>query len=660
MKLKLVGARAALSRVAERTLTADSGSADPRARRLGRLPDPVRRIVSNPVFQVALGAIVIAWLTWPVETVVPEPGVDPSWRAGLSMAARESFDFGEELIFSYGPLGYLVQPELYFPLTAAFAGLYVGLLQVATAGSLMWVARASFGFVGAAVIALVVTKTMIAVFPTTLIIPPLVFLWCAHALYRDSDRWFLAIAVGGGLIGALELMVRVNVGIAVLLLCGLTLVMESRRRLRNLAVFSLSAVISFLAFWLVAGQDVRALPDYLLYSFEIVSGYSDAMSFEDPSRELEYVTAAVVAAVVLFIGWRNTEGSPRRGRLKLLALGAVLGFATFKQGFVRHDVLHSGVWFLTCAVVVVALSWRRDRRGETIVALACILVALGATGMKVDQLNPIRSADAAIDQLRTVAGPNRLVALENARESMRSQYGIDERMLAIARSGTVHVYGHEASVAWAYPQLRWHPLPAFQSYVTYTRRLDKLNAKALSTNGPDYVLRGPDAPIDGRNFTLEAPETMLTMFCRYEPISTVSSWQLLRRRASRCGAPRRIGSVRTRLGDHFAIPRGTGRGMIVMDLRELPTSMWERLRSLIFRRKGLYVIVNDTAIFRVIASTATGPMIVRIPDALDYPANALSVDAKKMAFFDNWDGNTPGPALTVDFYEVPIASAPRR
>jgi hypothetical protein len=576
------------------------------------------------------------------------------------MASRQSLDFGEELVFSYGPLGFLAYPYLYYPLSAALAGLYVGALQVATAGSLFWAARTSFGFFGAAVIALTISKMAILALPTTLLVPPLVFLWCAYAIRRSSDRWFLVVAVGGGLIGALELLIRLNVGLLVLALCGVTLVMERERRFRNLAVFLASAVSSFLVFWLASGQDMGAVPDYLGYSFEIVSGYSDAMAFEDVSREWEYFVAAAVAAVVLFIGWRNTEGWSRRRRMKLLALGAILAYPTFKQAFVRHDAFHSGVWFLTAAVVLIALSWRRDRRAEVTLGLVCALVALVSARATPDQLNPLQSAENAVDQLRTMVTSKRLTVAGEASAAMRSSFGLDERILALIRGRTVHIYGHETSIAWAYPEFRWHPLPAFQSYITYTGRLDKLNAEALSTDGPEFVLRGRDAPIDGRHFTLEAPETMLTMFCRYEEVATVPGWQLLKRRANRCGPPRKIGSVRTRVGDHFAVPPGSGRGMVLIDLSELRTSLWERFRSLIFRQKGLYVIVNDAAIYRVVPSTATGRMIVRIPDALDYSGHALSVDASKMAFFDDWDGGAPGPALTVDFYEVPIASPSRR
>jgi hypothetical protein len=258
-----------------------------------------------------------------------------------------------------------------------------------------------------------------------------------------------------------------------------------------------------------------------------------------------------------------------------------------------------------------------------------------------------------------MAGSKRVSLIAAARAGMRANYGLDERILELVRGRTVHVYGNETSLAWAYPELRWHPLPAFQSYVTYTSRLDRLNAVALSNDGPDFVLRGPDSPLDGRHFTLEAPETLLTMFCLYKPVATVSGWQLLKRRANRCGTPRKLGTVRTRVGDHFAVPRGSGRGMVVMDLREPPTSAWQRLRSLLFRRDGLYLLVNDAGIFRMVPRTAADRMIVRVPDKLDYRPDgfSVSVDAKSLAFFEHFGGGgSPGPTLTADFYEVPIKS----
>jgi hypothetical protein len=37
-----------------------------------------------------------------------ETGLDPSWHYAISRAASEKFVFGRDIIFTYGPLGYLI------------------------------------------------------------------------------------------------------------------------------------------------------------------------------------------------------------------------------------------------------------------------------------------------------------------------------------------------------------------------------------------------------------------------------------------------------------------------------------------------------------------------------------------------------------------------
>src|SRR3990170_8837757 len=40
----------------------------------------------------------------------PMSGLDPSWRIGLNMAMMKNFQFGQDIVYNFGPLGYLFQP----------------------------------------------------------------------------------------------------------------------------------------------------------------------------------------------------------------------------------------------------------------------------------------------------------------------------------------------------------------------------------------------------------------------------------------------------------------------------------------------------------------------------------------------------------------------
>ena len=73
---------------------------------------------------VGLGAALVAL---PLAVTTPEVGLDGSWRLGLSLAAQQGLHFGTDVVFSYGPLGFLAEPNLVYPLGVAL-GIVYGLL----------------------------------------------------------------------------------------------------------------------------------------------------------------------------------------------------------------------------------------------------------------------------------------------------------------------------------------------------------------------------------------------------------------------------------------------------------------------------------------------------------------------------------------------------
>ena len=79
-----------------------------------------RRAVPILTSSVALGAL-LAMLSWPGTraTLAPTAGLDPSWQAALAMAAHHRLDFGTDIIWTYGPFGFLVSRSLYYPIPAA-------------------------------------------------------------------------------------------------------------------------------------------------------------------------------------------------------------------------------------------------------------------------------------------------------------------------------------------------------------------------------------------------------------------------------------------------------------------------------------------------------------------------------------------------------------
>ena len=55
-------------------------------------------------------------------------------------------------------------------------------------------------------------------------------------------------------------------------------------------------------------------------------------------------------------------------------------------------------------------------------------------------------------------------AAARTRERLRAWYALDPATLAAIDGETVHFDPYMTSAAYAYPELRWRPVPIFQSY----------------------------------------------------------------------------------------------------------------------------------------------------------------------------------------------------
>src|SRR5438046_2326240 len=81
-----------------------------------------------------LGAPLLVWLlTFPTFPGAPLQGLDGSYRAGLQLAFARHLQFGSDLVYTFGPLGFLAAPEGYFGrgtllAIAAYAGARLALV----------------------------------------------------------------------------------------------------------------------------------------------------------------------------------------------------------------------------------------------------------------------------------------------------------------------------------------------------------------------------------------------------------------------------------------------------------------------------------------------------------------------------------------------------
>jgi hypothetical protein len=605
-------------------------------------------------------AVAVALLTIP-HVLAPEAGLDPSWRMAMHVGAALGLTHGTDILFTYGPLGFLVIPGLWEVETARVTLLYTVASQAALAFTLLYGTRTTLRPVLAVPVAYVVALVPVARGSLLLVI---VFCWCALLLTnRVPPRaypWLLA--VGGVLIGV-ELLIQFGPGVISLALAGVTTLVVARgRRLRAAAALALWFVTTVVVLWSLSGGALGGLPTWVRASLEVAGGYV-AMAEEEPGRQWEYLLALLLLAVFAVLFAIEARRLPRGRWIPLAVLTAGFVWVIGKHAFVRHAGTHSLYFFSALAVTgLVVMGWSSRVRWPALAAVvgtvATVLVIAELPSLP-QHLNPLARASALGDQLVLATSATRARSLqEDARVTMQGALGLDERTLRELAGQTVHVSPYETSAVWAH-RLRWRPVPMFQAYTAYTPRLDEQNARMLaSPDAPGRILRERvESGIDGRNANFESPAYLLSMLCHYRESSAGDYWQVLAKGRSRCGAPRRIASVRSELGESIRVPAREGRDELVFARVHLPETVADRLFTFLFKPSWTAAVeLDESDSQRLVKANAEGPLVMRVPPAIGYsPSYDGRLDTDTLRFEALGRRFFGGSGVAVDFFAVPVA-----
>jgi hypothetical protein len=611
-----------------------------------------------------LGALVFL-ATWGGGAVAPVPGLDPGLHAGLNVGVYQGLDHGRDLIFSYGPLGFLKSYLVFYVWPARLATLYGLTLHLALSLSLVWAARRSFPPVVAVALALVAAVLMRGEISASGIrddagVVVLAFIWCVVALSDGAPSWVRRLIVyAGAPFAAIEILAKLNTGLVVLALLAVTVVVIETDRRRNVLIFATTFGASLAILWFAAGQGLDNVGGYLRGSFEIVSGYSVGARLDFMSRDYDYFVAPAVIAVAAAIAWVSTSALAIRRRATVLALLAVVLVTAFKAGFVSHENFHMATFYAT--ILGACLAFRLPRRPAfrlvALVAIAAVAAAGFTTSVAGYPLtNPIENARNGVATLATMADTGRLeTKITSSRAALAAAYDLDPATLRLLEGHSVHVDPTETSAIWAY-QLDWRPLPVYQPYVAWTEDLDARNADAVASDaGPERILRQPMNPL-GRYPGFDSPAAMIEMLCHFEPLRTTPSWQVLGRVADRCGEPQPIGSVTASYGDPIPVPDVGGNDVVFARAHGIQVSGLERLRTFVDRARPRRVVFDDGASYVFIPQTAADGLLMRAPRRVDFPAPyALAPDTDTLTFL--LDDRPAEDPVTVDFFSMPVTPA---
>jgi len=578
--------------------------------------------VAPPLWASALGGAAAALLAWRPALHAPGAGLDAGWNAGLTMAVAQGLQFGREIVFSYGPLGFLQSPFAYYSHLGFLALLFTALVNVCFCIALV----RALARVLPLLVAVAIAFLMLATLPL-IEQPPLLALLAAMALLERerSPRTIDLFVVLGASYAAIECLVKLSTGPVVAVVFLIALLGAGTRRSRIVAFVAL-LLVEVAALWLLTGQSLAALPDFLANTKEIVSGYSSSMISEPDVADWKVVAASIaaaVASVVVVAGCLLGSYRDRRARWAGVGLTAIVTFSLFKEGVVRTDAGHLSLFFSSATVVWIAIPWSR-RLWPLMVIGGLAIAAVGfparpeSTTTNFDVVANVRLAG---EQALDLLSPSRRGGLiDEGRSGLKGLYRLDPQTRAALRGRTVAIEPWEATVAWAY-ELDWKPLPVFQNYTAYTSALDRLNAEAVeSPRGPERILREnpllvypefPTLDVDDRFGGWDPPEQERAVLCNFAPLHTTERWQVLGRVPDRCGRERPAGAEEASEGEAVAVPRPGRDELVFVRIHGAGVSGLERIATSLFHARTRRLIANGKQDYRLLPETATDGLMLR-------------------------------------------------
>jgi hypothetical protein len=554
---------------------------------------------------------------WPID----DTALDNSWVFAMNWGAAHGLAFGRDLVWTTGPLSYLVFPQdvgsnltqgllfqsiawlvmggvladLFFRSGIAVANLRCFAIFFSLSAPLYW-----FNYLGVENLLLATTFVLLI----------------QYRARGNLERYILAL----GLIAVVGLIKLTGLLVGAVAMAGFladSFFRAPRQAARELALALVVTPLTFAGGLLFFVPDFSSLAQFIASSIGIVAGYSSAMSLRgDPWDFAGAIEVLIGIGAFLFV---KTSQERRNARfLAALLAGPLLLSA--KHGFVRQDE-HIINFFcfagLALALICLLLPVGGKRGIVTfLVSLNFAVLVIEFTMPRIGlpdwaaQASGMRGAMLAIDALQFDSMRGHLK--EQTAQTPKAH--LSPQALSIVGKNSI------ASLSLKYGglslqglDLKLYPVP--HRYSAYTPALDRQNADWIRDRGPRFLVWDGEA-IDGRHAWAETPAMWWEVYRWYDTRLLEDGNLLLERRSTpRYSRLEKTGaSARVNMASAVELPSDG----LFWSLRCAPT-LRALAQKLLLRIPEVQMEVRDASksqVYRVLPDLLAAPLPGRAPVTL--------------------------------------------
>ncbi len=540
--------------------------------------------------------------------------LDTSWTASINQATVRHFAFGKDLIFTFGPYGFLYtkayHPVLYTSMI--ILGIYLAFAYLACLFFLLKNTKLRW-VIGLSILLASLPLVMGSLYYSLALLILLTIFKMLTSSEKLSDhpiKNYIYLAFIFSSLGLLSLIQGTFfvLSIGIVALCALTCIAYRQLSL-TVACIAIPA-ISLIGWWMMIDQPLTTLPAYFLNTLEIIIGYTEAMS--SPGRSLEvalYVLGSIVVCATIYLQkWSITK------RSLLLMTYSLFLFLSFKAGFVRHDA-HAITSAISLAMGSMFLVFLLPENKKLYLSL---IFSLFISIFILNHYVPFfHNIDKTISNNYISMYKGIMLQINNPHElKKRFQESLDkihQQMPIPALKGTTDIYSHEQNMLLASDNI-WNPRPIMQSYSVYTPKFAAINREhLLKESSPDNIIFKIQ-PIDSRFPALEDGLSWPILLIKYHPTALTDGFLFLEKKPQATVENPALFDINKgtyHFNDTVHVPESNQLMYVTFDIK--PT-LFGKLCNLLYKptRLKIDVILADGSekTYRLVSSMVSSPFLI--------------------------------------------------
>lgn len=453
----------------------------------------------------------------------PMHSLDPSWQMMLNYALKHHYVWGKEIIYTYGPLGFLETRVAYgiSPVIFLFFDVFVLL-------NLFLIFRSYIMSADIKWLAICLLFAFSMLYTMSGSTPWMLLFFMLYWMRRVYDKPVISHYAVLFVCITISLFIKLNTGlVGVVLFSALLLLMLVQRKIKIVAGIAAFAALAIIIFSVATLLNV-SLSGYFIAASEIIKGYVNVMSIEgDKYRVVEMKINMLACLFIAYCVLISLFGIRQKKYENIFFAGVALLFIVLlrKQAISRNDWGHYLEFFSSSSLILFAGLFTFDAKKQKwwLWGSAVYIMLLVAFDARM-------RAPMAVVSSKLIPKKDYVAGVFNYKSKGNQA---DKRLLPLAitdqlKGHTVDIFPWDAACIIE-NNLHYKPRPMFQSFCSITEYLQTTNEKHMQSSPPDYILYDY-AAIDGRYPMFDDGRAQLFVAHNYSVADTFimnERWMLL-------------------------------------------------------------------------------------------------------------------------------------